>query len=113
VYDAYGHRLLKKNEEKERQSSPLHEPPNRDCRGMWSCSRNFPIAIPPHTCTNGSTYGLPYDFTRNLADSYDLSPGVYYIVPAGPLDQNLCRETVPRLEPAALADKLRITIEQP
>jgi hypothetical protein len=113
LYDAYGHRLLKKNEDNTRskQEHPSSENPNKECLGGWVCSRNFPIPIPPHTCTNGGAY-QPYDFTRNLADSYDLPPGVYYIVPSPKFDANMCRENVPRLGPAALADKLRFSIEQ-
>jgi hypothetical protein len=114
VYDAYGHRLLKKNELKNRQTLglPSNQAPNTDCLGMRGCGREFAIPIPPHTCTNESAYQPAYDFTRNLGDSYDLSPGIYYIVPAAPFDQNACRPSAPRLDPATLRDKLRITIEQ-
>jgi hypothetical protein len=114
VYDAYGHRLLKKNELKNLQTPglPSNQVPNKDCRGGWGCGRNFAIPIPPRTCANGNAYQLPYDFNRNLADYYDLSPGVYYIVPAAPFDQLGCRVTVPWLDPANLRDKLRVTIEQ-
>jgi hypothetical protein len=113
VYDANGHRLLKKNAQKRRQDLETlsHDQPDTECMGGWVCSRNFAIPIPPHTCANGSAYQLPYDFNRNLADSYDLPPGVYYIVPSAKFDARSCRATVPRLDRAALADKLRITIE--
>lgn len=120
VYDAYGHRLLKKNEIKrrEKEGSPakpvpdLLEPRDKDCLGGLICARNFAIPIPAHTCTNTSAYDLPYDFNRNLADSYDLSPGVYYIVPTASFDPNLCRRTVPTLDPSALRGKLKFTVEQ-
>jgi hypothetical protein len=113
LYDAYGHRLLKKNARKNRRKlESSSETPNTECLDGWICARNFPILIPPHACTNGAGYGLPYDFTRNLADSYDLPPGLYYVVPSAKLDANMCRATVPRLDPAALADKLRFSIEQ-
>jgi hypothetical protein len=81
VYDAYGHRLLKKNESKrrEKEGSPkpvpdLLEPRDKDCLVGLICARNFAIPIPAHTCTNTSAYDLPYDFNRNLAESSDLSP---------------------------------------
>ena len=119
MYDAYGHRLLKKNEIKrrEKEGSPakpvpdLLEPRDKDCLVGLICARNFAIPIPAHTCTNTSAYDLSYDFNRNLADSYDLSPGVYYIVPTASFDQNLYRKTVPTLE-SALRGKLKITVEQ-
>jgi len=118
-YDAYGHRLLKKNAGKNRwrPEPPARETPDtqsskEECLEPWMCSRNFPITIPPHTCTNGTANGFAYDFTRNLADSYDLPPGVYYVVPSAKLDANMCRATTPRLDPADLAGKLSFSIEQ-
>ena len=114
LYDAYGHRLAKKSEQengKQKTTSP-DGGPYRACLGTWVCSRNFPIPIPAHTCTNGSAYQLPYDFNRDLLASYDLPPGTYYVVPrTSRMDESFCREIVPRLDPTLLRDKLRIIIE--
>jgi hypothetical protein len=65
---------------------------------MWICARNFPIPIPAHTYTNGSAYQLAYDFNRNLAESYELPPGVYFVVPSEKLDTNMCRIAPPKLD---------------
>ncbi len=114
VYDAYGHRLLKKNEIKHlgKVATSLSETQGKDCLATWMCGRNFPIQIPANTCANETMFQLPHDFSRDLSESYDLSPGLYYIVAADRFDQNLCRRTIPRLTPAALRGTLRFTVEQ-
>ena len=114
LYDAYGHRLVKKIEQengRQKTTSPSGGP-YRACLGGWDCTRNFPIPIPAHTCVNAGTYP-GYDFNRDLSVSYDLPPGTYYVVPrTSKMDASSCREIVPRLDPALLRDKLKIVIEQ-
>jgi hypothetical protein len=115
LYDAYGHRLVKKSEQ-ENGTQKTTSPDGRPyivCLGGWECGRNILIPIAAHNCTNGDNYQLPYDFNRDLLSYYDLPPGTYYVVPrTSKLDQSLCREIVPQLDPAVLRDKLRIVIEQ-
>ena len=113
LYDAYGHRLVKKSEQengKQKTTSPDGHP-YKACLGGWVCSRNFAIPIPARTCTNGDHY--PYDFNRDLLSYYDLPPGTYYVVPrTSKLDQSLCREIDPQVDPAGLREELKIVIEQ-
>jgi hypothetical protein len=114
LYDAYGHRVLRKKEW-ERPAGPGGgvEKPSVLCNGGWACGRNFPIPIPAHSCVNGAAEPEGYDFNRNLAMYYDLPPGRYYVVPrTSKMDANRCREVAPKLEPAALRDKLAISIEE-
>jgi hypothetical protein len=114
LYDAYGHRVLKKKEwEPRRRPAGVEEKPSLLCFGGWSCGRNFPIPIPAHTCMNGAAEPGGYDFNRNLLMYYDLPPGKYYAVPRTlKMDANNCREVAPKLDAAALRDKLAILIEQ-
>jgi Protein of unknown function (DUF4232) len=115
LYDAYGHRLLRKKdwEPREKPGPGIQEKPNQICLGMWACGRNFAIPIPAHTCKNGAADPTGYDFNRNLLMYYDLPPGKYYVVPrTSKMDANNCREVAPRLDAAALRDKLAIMIEQ-
>ena len=116
LYDAYGHRLVKKSEQengKQKTTSLDVRGPNQVCSGSWMCNRNFGIPIPAHTCTNGSAYELPYDFNRDLLAAYDLPPGTYYVVPrTSKMDESGCRELVPRLDPVLLRNQLKIVIEQ-
>lgn len=115
LYDAYGHRVVKKRELQQRKKPVLAPPggPNQDCTGFWECFRNFAIAIPAHTCLNGKAEQLQYDLNRNLLEYYDLPPGVYYVVPrTSKMEGNFCREVVPKVDPATLRDKLRICIGQ-
>lgn len=115
LYDAYGHRLVKKSEQengKQKTTSPDGGPYNA-CLGGWVCGRNFPIPIAAHTCNNGDNYQLPYDFNRDLLSYYDLPPGTYFVAPrTSKLDQSFCREIAPQLDPAVLRDKLKIVIEE-
>jgi hypothetical protein len=74
LYDAYGHRLLRKREV-ELQEQFAKDPRTRAVQGAWSCTRNFQIEIPAHTCVNGDNY----DFTAQLTQEYDLPPGEYTV----------------------------------
>jgi hypothetical protein len=74
IYDAYGHRLLRRNEAKIQEGCKTN-PTHSRFWGGWSCTRNFPITIPAHSCVNGDDY----DFTTLLTDSYDLPPGEYTV----------------------------------
>jgi hypothetical protein len=74
LYDAYGHRVLRKGEAKLREKCA--KDPNIAAMGnAWACTRNFPIQIPAHTCVNGDNY----DFTAQLQRDYDLPPGEYTV----------------------------------
>jgi hypothetical protein len=115
LYDAYGHRLLRKKQwEPQGKPGPdVEEKANQVCLGSWLCTRNFAIPIPAHTCLNGAANPAGYDFNRDLLMYYDLPPGMYYVVPrTSKMDAKNCREVAPKLDPAALRDKLRISIEQ-
>jgi len=114
LYDAYGHRVLKKKQWEPREKpGGVEENPGQLCLGGWACGRNFPIRIPAHTCMNGAAEPGGYDFNRNLLMYYDLPPGKYYVVPrTSKTDTNNCREVAPKLDRATLRDKLAISIEQ-
>jgi hypothetical protein len=84
LYDAYGHRLLRRSQVKilgglsgdglqaECKTDAGHA---RLSGQFWSCTRNFPINVPAHACVNGDDY----DFTADLAGRYDLPPGEYTV----------------------------------
>src|SRR5580700_172359 len=114
LYDAYGHRVLKKKQWDPREKpGGAEENPGQLCLGGWVCGRNFPIRIPAHTCMNGAAEPGGYDFNRTLLMYYDLPQGKYYVVPrTSKTDTNNCREVAPKLDPATLRDKLAISIEQ-
>jgi hypothetical protein len=76
LYDAYGHRLLRRNEAKILKTCK-ENPDEIRWQGLWSCTRNFPIYIPAHTCVTGDDY----DFTTELTADYDLPPGMYTVRP--------------------------------
>jgi hypothetical protein len=49
IFDAYGHRVLNKDEAKRREMCATN--PRLAGRGPgWMCTRNFAIMIPAHTC---------------------------------------------------------------
>lgn len=74
LYDAYGHRLLRKNDVKAKED--CDDDPDKPLRIRgWICSRNFPIFIAAHTCVNGDDY----DFATGLTAAYDLPPGQYTV----------------------------------
>ncbi|MGB7284129.1 MAG: hypothetical protein WBE13_17830 [Candidatus Acidiferrum sp.] len=115
LYDAYGHRLLRKKEWEPRgKPSPgAQEKPNQACVGSWMCTMNYAIPIPAHTCVNGAAEPTGYEFNRDLLTYYDLPPGTYYVVPrTSKMDPNRCREVAPKVDPATLRDKLRIRVER-
>ena len=76
LYDAYGHRVLSKSQVKIQQQCKTR-PELGDIYKAWSCTRNFPIAIPPHTCVTAKTY----DFSATLTQNYDLPAGEYTVRP--------------------------------
>jgi hypothetical protein len=49
IFDAYGHRVLNKDEAKRGEMCATN--PRLAGRGLgWMCTRNFAIMIPAHTC---------------------------------------------------------------
>lgn len=74
LYDAYGHRVLRKREAALREKCSK-EPNIAAMESGWGCTRNFPIQIPANTCLNGDNY----DFTAQLQRDYDLPPGEYSV----------------------------------
>lgn len=91
VYDSTGRALVRKREtEVTRESRRTVDP----CVGSpWTCGRNFPIPIEPHSCVNGANY----DFSTNLAEQYDLPPGEYTVHPHryGDKSETACVATHP------------------
>ena len=72
IVDAYGHRVLSKDEAKRQDMCTAN--PRLAGRGLgWDCTRNFPIMIPAHTCVTRDDY----DFMTVLNGHYDLPPGAY------------------------------------
>jgi hypothetical protein len=100
VYDSTRRPLVRKREaEVIRQSRRQVDP----CVGFpWTCNRNFPITIEPHTCVNGANY----DFSTNLADQYDLPPGEYTVHPHryGDKSETGCDATHPRFHKDSASD---------
>lgn len=85
LYDAYGHRVLRRNEAKRQEQCKTH--PDLASREFgWSCTRNFPITIPAHTCITNDEY----DFTTGLTAGYDLPPGEYTVRPRASDSEDLC-----------------------
>jgi hypothetical protein len=76
LYDAYGHRVLRRNEAKMQKKYKEDSDQARFFGGLV-CTRNFPIYIPAHTCVTGDDY----DFTTELTADYDLPPGEYTVRP--------------------------------
>lgn len=74
LYDAYGHRVLRKREVKLKEECGTRVHGNF-ALGLMSCTRNFPIAVPAHTCITGNGY----DFSVILNGEYDLPPGEYTV----------------------------------
>lgn len=74
LFDAYGHRVLRKREINLSEEC-RKDPKVAQLERAWSCTRNFEIPIPAHTCVNGDNY----DFTSQLAQEYDLPPGEYTV----------------------------------
>ena len=90
LYDAYGHRVLRKREIQLREQC-AKDPRIGAIDAGWSCTRNFQIPIPQHTCVNGDNY----DFTAQLTQEYDLPPGEYTVrVREGKAQptENICAE---------------------
>lgn len=85
LYDAYGHRVLRRREV-ERQKQCTTNPDIASHEFGWSCTRNFPINIPAHTCITNDGY----DFTTELTADYDLPPGEYTVRPKHGETENLC-----------------------
>lgn len=72
LFDAFGHRVLNKDQAK-RQEMCATNPRMADRSFGWSCTRNFPIMIPAHTCITRDDF----DFVTVLNGNYDLPPGTY------------------------------------
>lgn len=91
LYDADGHPLVRKREaEMIRLSRRKRDPCQRSAS---ECTRNLMLEIAPHTCVNGANY----DFSTNLAEQYDLSPGEYTVHPRayGDTSETACKATHP------------------
>jgi len=76
VFDSIGNRVLSRKEDKNNKAG------NAGMELGFSCTRNFPVDIPAHTCAHGTFSSLAYDFSRDLSRYYELSPGRYFVVPA-------------------------------
>jgi hypothetical protein len=76
VFDSSGRRVLSVAEEKEKKLKQNGQV------NVLSCTRNFPIDIPPHTSIHGSFSRPNYDFMRDLRTYYSLPPGRYFVVPS-------------------------------
>jgi hypothetical protein len=74
LYDAYGHRVLRKRELKLKEQCGTKAQANFEL-GLQACTRNFPIDVPAHTCITGDGY----DFSTDLSRQYDLPPGEYTV----------------------------------
>jgi len=114
LYDAYGHRLLRKFEVEQRNRQELQKNNSFTALGcMMICSANGPLTIPARSCRNGTEPGLAYHFNRDLAQMYDLPPGTYYVVPsARKNDGQGCRKPPSTLDPSSFTGYLKISIEE-
>ena len=73
LFDANGRRLLNRQDAKVAQECKTNPRGANFHRGVWICTRNFPITIPAHTCVTRDDY----DFATDLAGGYDLPPDKY------------------------------------
>jgi Protein of unknown function (DUF4232) len=94
LYDAYGHRVLSKDEAKTLDQCKVS--PKAVLRSqLRGCYRNFALTIPPHSCLTGSDY----DFSASLTGKFDLPPGEYTVQPHQSIEdrEDICRpaETKP------------------
>lgn len=110
LYDAYGHRVLRRNEAKmQKECNADHAHDVFVGRGGWACTRNFPIYIPAHTCVTKDDY----DFTTSLTGAYDLPPGEYTIRPSQGDLVDLCKPQKERPFRAEPGKDLRFSVVQP
>lgn len=76
LYDAYGHRVLSKDEARTLEQCKVS--PSALLRSqLRGCYRNFAITIPPHSCITRTDY----DFSTSLTLNFDLPPGEYTVAP--------------------------------
>lgn len=79
VLDRKGVRMMSKAEV---NSGPLMSSLGPDAaRDAMTCTRNFPIRIPPHSCVHGDFEKPTFDFVKDLTAFYTLLPGRYEITP--------------------------------
>jgi len=114
LYDAYGHRLLRKFEAEQRKQRAQNNVPTVEAGcADWVCSREFAIPIPARSCRTGAEQRLTHDFNRDLAEMYDLPPGTYYVAPRPKRRNNQECATAPAtLNPVSLGGYLRLSIEE-
>ena len=108
LYDAFGHRVLRRDEAK-RQEKCSTDPHVASHELGWSCARNFPIYIPAHTCVTRDEY----DFTTGLTAAYDLPPGEYTVLPHQGEPEDLCRPQKGGLIRAEPGKDLTFSVIQP
>jgi hypothetical protein len=80
VFDSSGHRVLSRREENDKKLRDSNKFAPGGC--FFSCTRNFPINIPAHSCLHASFSNPNYDFVRDIRTYYSLPPGRYAIVPS-------------------------------
>ena len=107
LYDAYGHRVLRRNEAKMQEKCDTDTGFRRVERGV--CLRNFQIYIPAHSCLTGDEY----DFTTNLTAAYDLPPGEYTVRPSQGELEDVCKPQKAEPFHALPGKDLRFSVVQP
>jgi hypothetical protein len=110
LYDAYGHRVLSRDEakmQKECNANPEHD--KIVIRGGGCCTRNLPIYIPAHTCVTNDEY----DFTTSLTAAYDLPPGEYTVRPHQGEREDLCKPQKEQPFRAEPGKDLTFSVAQP
>jgi hypothetical protein len=108
LYDAYGHRVLRRYEAKRHEQCKTNPDLASHELGL-SCTRNFPINIPPHTCITNDEY----DFTTGLTADYDLPPGEYTVRPRHGQSENLCNPQQEQPVHAVPGEDLTFSVVQP
>jgi len=76
VFDSAGHRVLSRDEEKQRKSGTL--PTQR----VQVCGSTVETYIPAHACTHSTFSSQASYVSHDLHKYYELPPGRYFIVPA-------------------------------
>jgi hypothetical protein len=111
LYDAYGHRVLRKQEAKLQEQCKTN--PDLSATG-WVCSMNVPITVAPHSCVTGNGYF----YTAMLSDMYDLPPGEYTVHPRlgrqdEEIDEHPCRPGGEKPFHRDSGTDITFTIDQP
>jgi hypothetical protein len=108
LYDASGHRVLSRRDAKVHEQCKSN-PDLANLEGEWSCSRNFPIMIPAHTCVNGDDF----DFTTELTSDFDLPPGEYTVRPSKGIIEDVCKPPIEDAFHRAPGEDLTFSVSQP